>query len=115
MHKRVGVQELLILGLILFALGLFSLIASASAETSSWLSANLTVQKDGDLPTGTPVPYSISGNRDCSDHKFITRPPRILQTEVNHTACGVQSLYGLVDSNGWLEANGTRTSGKLTN
>ena len=101
----------------LISLGLSS--PPKSAASSPWIASPLTLGKDGDLVAGTPIPFSFNGNRDCVDHEFVTRPGSfpfsLSQSEIRHLACGVQSNYGIVDPNGWLELNGTHTAGKLVN
>ncbi|OGL34769.1 hypothetical protein A3F38_00975 [Candidatus Saccharibacteria bacterium RIFCSPHIGHO2_12_FULL_48_21] len=89
---------------------------STNAQAAeSWISSDLALSKDGDLPQGLVVPYSMSGNRDCANHEFVTRPAKLFQSEIKHTACAVQTPIGMVDGNGWLELNNTDTAGKLKN
>lgn len=102
-----------VVGLLGTALGVLGI--SAQAEEQTWLNTDLSLQKISQLASGQTVPYSINGNRDCQNHEFVTRPKVLLQTAQSHTTCGVQTMFGMADPNGWVELNGTQTSGKFIN
>lgn len=103
-----------LLGLLLILLAGIANYASANSSTI-WINDSLTIQNEGELQSAANIPPSINGNRDCMNHKFVTRPKSAAQSEISHSACAIQTLYGRVDSSGWLEFNGTGTAGKLIN
>lgn len=101
--------------LIVSTLAVLSWTTSAQADDITWQNTPLSLQKLADLPAGTPPPYSINGNRDCQQYSFVTRPKNLIQPEQSHLACGVQTQFGMADSNGWVELSGTQLSGKFVN
>ena len=95
----------------------FLLASTSHADVSSpWLSTGPPVlQKDTDLPAGVLPPFSYSGNLDCSQRNFVTRPGRLLpipQTQISHSSCGIQTDFGAMDPDGYLLFNNSGVAGK---
>lgn len=114
MHKRKILRQgggALLAGLLLALVLNFTATGfKTSADTvSPWLAVTDPVlQKDSELASGAAVPYSIGGNRDCTQTTmaFVTG---------NQDVCGVKTSFGLLDSNGNLQLNNTKSAGKLKN
>jgi len=110
----------LALGWILFAVASacipFFTRALATASSTWIASPTLTLNKVRDMAPGEPIPYSLNGNRDCTDRKVITRPGRLLpvpQAEQSHISCNVDTGYGAVSASGYLQRQGTTVSGEV--
>ncbi len=88
----------------------------AESPVDPWLVAGTpNLSSPQDLAPGRGFPPTVAGygNVDCQMHKFVTRPASIGFSEKGHESCAVQTLYGLVDPNGYISLNGTKVAGKL--
>ena len=88
----------------------------AENTVDSWLvTVNPNLSNPQDLAPGQGFPFTVAGygNVDCQMHKFVTRPASFGFSEKGHESCAVQTLYGLVDPNGYISLNGTKVAGKL--
>jgi len=79
-------------------------------DTNSLVLENL---RDG-IPT-TELPYRTSGNRDCIQQNFVIRPKKALlfQSEISKPGCGVETEYGVVDEQAYLQRANTGVAGQL--
>lgn len=113
-------RQKLIRFLAVVSLALLGITPSVVADDTSitWLSAgNPTLDQAQVLPAGQALPSTLAnyGNLDCQTHKFVTRPASLIlsQDEQSHESCAVQTEFGLVDPNGYIELNGAGIAGKL--
>lgn len=112
MHNRLKIR--VVMASVICGLGVMGSIFNVSAASSSWLESEIFFNKESELAPGTQLPSSFNGNRDCINHKFITRPAKLLP-ELSYQACGVETRFGIVDSNGRVELNNTNVAGNLVN
>ena len=114
MHKRKLLRRgggSLLTGLLLALVLNFTMsgLKTSADTTSPWLGVTDPVlQKDSEFAPGTAVPYSVNGNRDCTQTTmaFVTNKQDV---------CGVETSFGLLDSNSNLQLNNTKSAGKLNN
>lgn len=109
-YKRAGAA----ICCLVLALATFPAPAGGLANLSSDLfNASLILNKVADFPSGQTGAQTQYGNRDCQDRKVIIRPATPLQAEVSNIECVVDTAYGSVSPNGYIQRPGTSTWGKL--
>ena len=119
---RIGVVSIicLVLGGLLFLRP--STRANAAVEVSPWLvTSPPTLEKIGDTLQANLPTTLAGGNQPCENREIIIRPKRILpvspflQSKQSHTSCVVNTAYGAVSSDGYLQRAGSTVFGVLRN
>lgn len=121
-NRRHTVQRLLVIGwtcAAMVALGGYSVqgVLTAMAEEPTWLTASPILETLREPIPSAELPYRTSGNRDCQRRISVTRPKRItvvwpfVQSEQTKPACAVDTAYGAIDEQGYLQRASTNISG----
>lgn len=109
-------------GITIVAFGVYSLqgvlhMPVAAAQESAWLTAPPILETLRDPVLATDLPYRTGGNRDCQQRTSVTRPKRVtivwpfVQSEQTKSACAVDTTYGSIDEQGYLQRSGTNIAG----
>lgn len=78
---------------------------------SAWFADTPKLETFGSLAAGQSIPFSVNGNRDCSNRDVVTKEIGLAKTTQN--ICFVDSAFGGLATNGMLQRPGTDIAGQI--
>ncbi len=117
MHRYITIRGAALIVLAAIAI-LFGGLASHSDALPAWVSPDspsLIKQYSQGLAESLPTTVGGLGNRDCETENVVTRPSRILQSQLSTSGCFIRTNFGTIESSWLMRFNGAGVAGQYIN